>query len=382
MCVYYVNHQKNNMKKFIIYFVVAIILATPANLSAKRTYESPVAITRVNNNIVVGVLPQVELMSIIQTISQYPNILSFLMAKDSSNYKTDVINHFTPFRNHPAVKMFDRLSSQPRMLNFSAPTNIMLYTDVNLKLRDDIKFDDFVINRAAGMDSLNLLLDLIRDFAVKSSFNEFYKKHEAFYINIVERTINNLGSINYVNEFETFYGKKQKSYNIVLVSLYSSCGYGNSLKCENDMLELFCTIGPRKVINKSPLFGDPGYLKTMVRHEFSHPFINPLTEKNWDYIKDYSSNYNSIPEMAKKQVCGDWQECINEFIIRSITTQLAYNEGDDLGLKTYISEKSNGVIYIDSLLNKIGYYQLNRDKFPTFESYYLTILDTFKFKSK
>jgi len=368
------------MKKLTLYFVIAIILVTSTNLAAKKSYELPVAISRVNNNIVVGVLPQVELISIIQTISQYPNILGFLMAKDSSDYKTDVINHFTQFRNHPAVKMFDRLSSQPRMLNFSAPSNIMLYTDVNLKLREDIILDDFVIDRAAGMDSLNLLLNLIKDFALKSSFNEFYKNHEAFYINIVEGTINNLGSINYVNELETFYGKTQKSYNIVLVSLYSSCGYGNSLKCENDKLELFCTIGPGEVINKSPLFGDPIYLKFMIKHEFSHPFINSLTEKNWDYIKDYTSNYNSLPEATKKRVCGDWQECINEFIIRSINVQFAYNEGEESGSKYYAEEKSNGVIYIDSLLNKIRHYQLNRDKYPTFESYYLTILDTFKSK--
>lgn len=101
----------------------------------------------------------------------------------------------------------------------------------------------------------------------------------------------------------------------------------------------------------------------MVRHEFSHPFINPLTEKNWDYIKDYFSNYDPIPEVAKKQVCGDWQECINEFVIRSITTQLAYNDGEEFGLKSYTTEKSRGVIYIDSLLNKIINYQLKRDKF-------------------
>lgn len=368
------------MKKPILFIIAFIVIATSTNMTAKGPYKSPISISGVKNCITVAVLPQTELMSIIQTISQYPNILGFLMAKDSSDYKTDVINHFTPFINHPAVKMFDRLSSQPRMLNFSAPSNIMLYTDVNLKLREDIKLDDFVINRAAGMDSLNLLLNLIRDFAVKSSFDEFYKKHEAFYINIVEKTINNLGSVNYVNQLESFYGKTQKSYNIVLVSLYSSCGYGNFLKRENDSLELFCTIGPRKIINKSPLFGDPEYLKSMVRHEFSHPFINPLTEKNWDYIKEYFSNYDSIPEVAKKQVCGDWQECINEFIIRSITTQLAYNDGEELGLKSYTTEKSRGVIYIDSLLNKIRHYQSSRDKFLSFESYYITVLDTFKSK--
>jgi hypothetical protein len=61
----------------------------------------------------------------------------------------------------------------------------------------------------------------------------------------------------------------------------------------------------------------------MIRHEFSHPFINPVTEKKWSYIESWSSGYDSIPEIARKQVCGDWQECINEFVIRAVTTHLA-----------------------------------------------------------
>ena len=116
----------------------------------------------------------------------------------------------------------------------------------------------------------------------------------------------------------------------------------------------------------------------MIRHEFSHPFINPLTEKYWDYIKDYSHNFDSIPEVAKKNVCGDWQECINEFIIRAITTQIAYNESDDVGRQGYEREKSRGVYNMDMLLNKIRYYQSNRETYPTLDSYYLNILDVFK----
>jgi hypothetical protein len=46
-----------------------------------------------------------------------------------------------------------------------------------------------------------------------------------------------------------------------------------------------------------PFFGDEEYLKYMIRHEFSHPFVNPMTEKYWQNIKDYSALYGSIPEI-------------------------------------------------------------------------------------
>jgi hypothetical protein len=368
-----------NMKRLFLSLITLTIVESAGRLDAQTLYTAPEAITKVKNQISVGVNPQVELISIVETISKYPTVLGFLMAKDSSEYKLDVTEHFTPYKDHQVIHMFDRLSQQPGMLNFSAPSNIMLYTDRSLNLREDIELDDFVINRAGGKDSLHIFLELIRDFAIQSSFNKFYHDHQDFYLMISENTINNLGSIDYISELENFYGKKQKSYNIVLVSLYNFHGFGNSLLCSNDQREIYNTMGPQAVINNVQFFGDEHYMKYMIRHEFSHPFVNPLTEKYWDYIKDYTDNFDSIPD-AHKKVCGEWQECINEFTIRAITTQIAYNESEETGLQVYEKEKSRGVSHLDILLEKIKYYQSRRERYPTLDSYYLNILDVFKEK--
>ena len=368
----------DKMKRFFISISVAGILLFSPELKAQGNFKITDKVTGEYNKISVGVLPQVELISIVQTISKYPQVFGFLMAKDSSSYKNDVINHFGSYNIHPAVLMFDRLSLQPRMLNFNAPSFIMLYTDEYLNLRSDIISDDFVINRAGGIDSLRLFLSLLRDFANKSSFNEFYQEHKPYYNALIENTLTNLGSVNYILELESFYGQSQKSYNIILVSLYNYVGFGNSLLCLDGKREIYNIIGPFSIVGKVPFFGDKEYLKYMIRHEFSHPFVNPLTEKNWNYIKDYSPNYDLIPEVARTKVCGEWQECINEFIIRAITTQIAYNEADDTGLKYYGREKSTGVSYLDVLLDRIKTYQSERNIYPTFESFYPVILDVFK----
>jgi hypothetical protein len=369
------------MKRISSSLLITIIIALSSSLStlyAQDSYKFPEAIIQEKNQITVGVFPQVELISIVQTISPYAKSFSFLMTKDSSSYKTDVINYFESYKMHPAILMFNRLSMQPRMLNFSAPSNIMLYINKYFDLRKDIKLDDFVINRAGGIDSLRLFLNLLKDFVIQSSFNAFFKEHRNFYSNLVENTIKNIGSTNYIAELENFYGKRQKSYNIILASLYNFVGYGNSLLCFDDQREIYNTMGPKMLLNKVPFFGDESYLKYMIRHEFSHPFINPLTEKYWDYVKDFSQKYKLIPEAARKNVCGDWHECIDEFTIRAITTQIGYNESNELGSQLNIKEKSRGVSYLDSLLDKIKFYQSNRKTYPTFESYYLDILNVFK----
>jgi hypothetical protein len=361
--------------------IVPIMMLMSLNVvgaMARETYIAPEPVSRDKNHITICVHPQVELISIVQAISKYPSILGFLMSDDPSDYKVAVDSYFLRYKEHPVVKMFDRLSSQPRMLNFSAPSNIMLYTDSELRLREDVVLDNFVLNRAGGTDSLVAFLDLLRDFATLSSFNEFYLKNKDYYLSIINTATENLGDKDYISELEAFYGKKQKSYNIILVSLYKAVGFGNSLLHTDNTYDLYNTMGPLRVENNVPFFGDENYLKYMIRHEFSHPFINPMTERYWDYIKSHSSNYDLIPEIARKQVCGDWQECINEFVIRAITTHIAYNETEEAGAWAYEKEKSKGVSSLDSLLSRINHYQANRETYPTFESYYLKILDTFK----
>ena len=358
--------------------IVLGFLTFPIVLNSQSNYKIPKPITKDYNQISVGVFPQVELISIVQTIGKYPTVLGFLMAKDTSTYRTEVINHFNFHKNHPAVLMFNRLSLQPRMLNFSAPSNIMLYTNDSLGLRTDIELDDFVINRAGGIDSLRFFLRLLSDFAVQSAFNKFFEDHSDFYLTIAENTIKNMGSFNFISELENFYGKTQNSYNIILVTLYSSVGFGNSLLYSNEKRDIYNTLGPKTVLNYVPFFGDENSLKYMIRHEFSHPFVNPLTEKYWNFIKDYSQYYDSIPPVARKNVCGDWQECINEFIIRAVTTQIAYNESVSVGSQVYSKELASGVSYLDELMDKIKLFESRRDTFLTFESFYPNILDVFK----
>jgi hypothetical protein len=360
---------------------IMLLSGLPAALNATNDtigLRLPEPVGLEHNRINAGVIPQVELISIVQTISKYPETFAFLMAKDSSAYAGDVARHFGPYSDHPAVRILDRLSLRPGMLNFSAPSNIMLMADESLRLRADIEADEFVIRRAGGIDSLKVLLDLLRDFAGKSSFNEFFAEHKEFYLSLAEQTVRSMGPDNYIAELENFYGRSQRSYNIVLVSLYGPVGFGNSLLHSDQKREIYNTLGPRSVKGGSPLFGDGEYLRHMIRHEFSHPFINPLTEKYWDTVKACSAGYEAIPEVARKNVCGDWQECINEFIIRAITTYLAFGDSEEAGARAYDREAGRGVSCLDDLLKNIRLYESDRDSFPTFESFYPKILDVFR----
>ena len=254
------------MKTQIQLLLLLAVLTYQNRALAQNSFQLPEPVTEIHNQISVGVFPQIELISIVQTISNYPTVFSFLMTKDSSGYKTNVLNHFQSFQNHPAVQMFNRLSLQPRMLNFSAPSFIMLHANEKLELRTDVEPDDFVFQRAGGMDSLKVFLDNLQDFARKSGFNTFFLQHQDYYRTVVQNTIQNLGQTNYIAELENFYGKHQKSYNIALVSLYNHVGFGNSLLCPDGKREIYNVMGPKNVTDDIPFFGDENYLKYLIRH--------------------------------------------------------------------------------------------------------------------
>ena len=366
------------MKRLLTILVLSGLSFSLPAMTVTTDFRLPEPVTLEHNRITVGVFPQVELISIVQTVSKYPQTFAFLMAKDSSAYAGDAARHFGPYRDHPAVRMLDRLSLLPGMLNFSAPSNIMLLADESLCMRSDIETDEFVISRIGGIDSLTAFLELLRDFAVRSSFSEFFDEHRGFYASLAQQTISSMGPANYIAELENFYGHNQRSYNIVLVSLYGPVGFGNSLLHADQKRDIYNTLGPRAIKDGQPFFGDGEYLKYMIRHEFSHPYINPLTEKYWDHIKDYSANYNKIPGVARKNVCGDWQECINEFVIRAVTTHLAYIESAEAGERAYAKEAGRGVICMDELLKNIGLYEAERNRFPTFDSFYPKLLEVFR----
>jgi hypothetical protein len=138
---------------------------------------------------------------------------------------------------------------------------------------------------------------------------------------------------------------------------------------------VFDTMGPQKIIDGVPFFGDGAYLTYLTRHEFSHPFVNPLTERHWDLVKDSAVRYDSIPERARRNVCGDWQECINEFTVRAITVHVAFLESEAAGRRAYEREKANGVSYLDPLLAALREYAGHRSQYPTFGLFYPKLLE-------
>lgn len=169
-----------------------------------------------------------------------------------------------------------------------------------------------------------------------------------------------------------------------MVPLFHCGGYGISVE-DDGSNNIFSIIGPTVVQNSLPDFGSRSWFDNLQQHEFSHSFVNPMTDKFYDLAEKYSELYNNIETDMKKQAYGSWYDTLNEHIIRAITTRFAYLESREDGDSTLALEKSRGFRYLDALLEKLNEYEDSRSKYPTFEAFYpelLSALDPFLNKAQ
>ncbi|MBV1816516.1 DUF4932 domain-containing protein [Anaerosalibacter bizertensis] len=333
----------------------------------KESLKKPITITKNSLNIMID--PRIELLSIVQYLSNYDEEYD-LMTKYDFEYRGRVDEYFTPFKEHKAVKLFDRLSDKGFL--YHIPPETMLYMTNKFKLREDIDMSEYLIENKKELEEFyESLYDFFRD----TKFNDFYDENEEYYFSLVENVSHTIdGEDDIIKELEEYYGIKQKSYNLILVSLYTEVGFGIRLGTVADEgYEIYSVIGPT-VSNNNVGFGSKTNFNSIQIHEFSHSFINPLTEKYWNEAKKYSKLYIPVKDTMEKEAYGDWESCLNEHIIRAITARFNYKKDKSLGDNTIEWEKENGFIYIDKLLEKLDEYDNNRDIYPTFESFYPELL--------
>lgn len=354
--------------------MIAVFAVTQPTWGAKLQLE-PVSVKQ--NSLAVVVDPRMELLSILQYLSEYRTTYPALVTQSQFRYRTDVDEWFSRSKDHPVMEMFSRMSSKG--FSFDAPPNFILYLNQDLSLDPAVAADGRLdLKRAGGEDQLVRFVAALKTFAVDSGFPEFYEKHLPYYKQIAEQTMKTVGAGDNVGEVEKYYGDKRNSYSVVIASLFGHGSYGPQIERKKGVKDIYCVMGPTGVRDGLPVFGSTETFNYLQRHEFSHSFVNPLTSKHWDLVGKYS---NLLPPMAEKMrasAYSEWQTVVNESIIRAVTSRLAYRiDGREAGDKELKENKSRGFVFTDALVSKLAEYEQSRSKYPTFDSYYPELVKAF-----
>lgn len=116
-------------------------------------------------------------------------------------------------------------------------------------------------------------------------------------------------------------------------------------------------------------------------HEYSHPFINPLTEKYYNLAVKYE---NACQKLKKhklpdyKSGYGDFSECINEHFVRAMAIHLLKKIGlNDIAIAFLENDLRLGYMFVPEILKRYEFYDLHRDFFSDFEEFYPELIKVF-----
>ncbi|MCM1991258.1 DUF4932 domain-containing protein [Oceanirhabdus seepicola] len=323
----------------------------------------------------ISIDPRIELLSAVQLISDY-DVRYGLITKEEFKYKKDMEDYFSKYSDHEVVKLFNGMTNFG--FTFGEPPEAMLHLSNPMVIGKESDFEDSIIGSAGGDENLEKFISELNKFAVDTKFNEFYEKNKGFYNEVVEKTAMLVNQGDYIKDIENYYGMKQKSYNIILAPIFHHGGFGLNVKNE-DAYDIYSIQGPRVTEKSMPVFGDTEYIRYIVWHEFSHSFIKHVFKDNLSEINDYSKLYTPISKSMNKQSYGNWESCVNEHVVRAVTTRLAYlNEGKEAYDKALNKEKGMEFLYVEALCEKLQEYENNRDRYKSFEEFYPELIKVFK----
>ncbi|KPU26305.1 hypothetical protein TR13x_10710 [Caloranaerobacter sp. TR13] len=255
---------------------------------------------------------RIELLSIIQYLADF-NCKDIVIYNKDTTYKSDVDNYFSPYKNNQVVSLYEEMAKYGFV--YHVPPKLILYLDDKYEEQDSkIIPCHEVISGVDGRSKIKEFTRQMVDFKNETKFDNFYKNHQEYYHKITADIQNKLKSNNCLENLIEYYGTKQNSYNIIVVPLYFG-GYGIRIPGKDEKFDIFCVIPPVENLQ---------YLTRFVWHEFSHSYVDPLAEENRDEINKYKDLFTPISNIMTKQAYGAWGTCVNEHIVRAVTSRLSY----------------------------------------------------------
>jgi Domain of unknown function (DUF4932) len=271
--------------------------------------------------------------------------------------------------------MFNEMSQQG--FSFDAvPIAILAFSDPP-ELKPRVAVPEYALERAGGRKRLDPFMKELRSFARQSDFLSFFAAHRGTYDQVIENA--RPAAEKAVSALARYSGMDLKGGTIALGPLLHGGGFAAFYDRPGGAPEAIALMGPSAVVDGFPVYGSVTQIAGLTTHEFSHTFVNPLTERHREEVAKYAALYEPIAEKMKAQAYPHWETTVNEHIVRAVTIRLAYLEGgQEVGDKELQKQKDRGFQYIEALTERLKEYESARDKYPTIAEFYPRLVEVFR----
>jgi len=318
----------------------------------------------------IEVDPRMELLCAVQNIAGYP----FLNRR--FDYSKEVVQFFEKDSVEEAVSLTRYLMKKHGFVQ-DAPHDLILRLSEVPELKQTHPFTPRTIERAGNEENLEKYRLALKQFASESHFSEFWNDHLPYYEKMVEYTVNDLEGYDPVLTLNAYYNESKKSYTVVLSPLLYG-GYGMRVTDQQNNMDIYGCLSADKIKEGIPYYSKNG-LSNYLYHEFSHSFINPLTDNYQPVVEATSALFSPIEKEMSSKSYGRWITCINEHIVRAVHIRILYSIGEKTAAEDLLEmERSRRFVYIEPILKKLQKFEQERDtKNITFTQFYPELMAVF-----
>jgi hypothetical protein len=357
--------------------------STPRDQSQRRQQQDRFSIS---------VDPRIELYAVVLTLGDFrglrneQGVIEARVVTDFDfSYKREVERRFSRFKGHQAVKLYAGMATNG-LFRFGHPPSVMLHLSDPPLLEEKIPVDELLIKMAGSRAKLDEFVQAMRNFAVDAEFMDFYGGHEPAYAQLAIGYRKNM-EWDYVKDLEGYYGYRQDAYHLILAPLFHPGGFGPRIKTPEGSYQAYAIVGPKGVAEDQPNFGAGDSMRRLCWHEFSHSFVNHLTDMNLDRLRGPVGTLESrnLPAQVIEQIktFGLWDvhlaDQASEYVVRAVTTRLtAIRLGQEKANEALELEKKEGFSHLDAFCACLEQYEKQRAKYPTLKDYFPQIVAAFE----
>jgi hypothetical protein len=254
----------------------------------------------------------VDSMLIANKYSGFP-----LTSQKDFELKRNYYKEFSRYKDYSQVKFYNEIASQGFV--FGAPFNALLRVDTCLHIVDSCYFEQLPLPQKSK-ESVVVFVDKLKEFCDLSNFNDFYQQNRPLYDTIIKVNEKKIPLNDLVVSIEGFFGWGLSGYHVILVPMMWPGGISLDYKsyCIDSLQEIYVCIGTKSVHFGIPSFGTDEEYKSVIVHEFVHPFIMHYCMKYREQIGQFASLYKENEKVYRDNGCPDWFSAINELLTRTV----------------------------------------------------------------
>jgi len=288
------------------------------------------------------------------------------------NYVNDIHTYFDKYKDHPLIAFCQKLREE-NGVSFDAVMAMAIHLKQPPSLDPIIPFTDKVPENRWGKDNAYKFVALLKQFYTDTHCDVFFKQHADLYRLAQDRFKAAVFDGFDISWYKQYYGQQPEGSLNVIIGLGNGGGnYGPKVIFADGKEDDYAIMGTWSVDSLGkPMYSASGYLPTLV-HEFNHSFVNHLIEK---YAKDLEASsyklFEPVKTLMKSQAYSNAITMMKESLVRaSVVMYIKKHATNPLEVnKEIITQTGRGFIWIRRLVDTLDFYEQNRSKYPTLESF-------------